>query len=274
MEHLIKNSAAKISIEDNLRGYELINIIENGFREFIIAKMKENFGPSWRESLPQDLITKYKQGFKNERNHKWIRSYIHHPLYYLDFPDLQKIIIFDKLWNQIFKENFQRKDLISSELSSLEASRNIIAHNRRVHSQLIQSLESKIETFNNFIKPLTLEILALNQSSCVNIQFELGRLIKSLDKLYSSVKLFKTLDLNLNETSIVSEWWFDDTVFGFNHKPISNFIDFAKKYANFPCDYGKGHIREKFAIENKHEDLYKCCIDELQKFYGEVANEY
>lgn len=270
MESFNSTSECHGFLKENLQGYELVNTIENGIREFIIFKMKELHGLKWRIHLPSDILHKYQEGFRTERDIKWVRCYIHHPLYYLDFPDLQKIIITDKLWGSLFKAHFGRKDIVSAELSSIEAIRNWIAHNRRIHPQAIRKLQATVEFLNNSLKPNSLQEFAAHQFSCVNIKSELNNFIHHITSIHCTISKYQSIIKTSINSSVLSEWWFDDAIFGLDRQPIEAYISFAEVYADFSPANGKGHLREKYAIDNDHNRLFNDCIKELNKFMKEV----
>src|SRR5207253_5083840 len=92
-------------------------------------------GPKWaKRGLPPDLQGKVKNAVTYERTVTWHRAVAHHPLYYLDFPDLKKIILNGSNWPTAFAEIFGHNAKAGTEatLSELELLRNKVAHNRLV----------------------------------------------------------------------------------------------------------------------------------------------
>ena len=93
----------------NLVIYEQLYIIEVGLRELIIEALGA-LTPKWtKQRLPNDLREKIADGIKIEQGTKWTESIPHHPAYYLDFPDLAKIILRNDNWEEVFKNIFSNK---------------------------------------------------------------------------------------------------------------------------------------------------------------------
>src|SRR5690242_15851284 len=119
--------------EENGRCYSLMYAIENGIRELIIEELSNLEGPLWyKHRLPGDILTKYREAVRLQRQVVWTKMVPHHPLYYLDFPDLKKIIEREDNWKDSFSAIFTRKELISATLSEIEPTRNSLAHNRKL----------------------------------------------------------------------------------------------------------------------------------------------
>ena len=120
---------------NNLEAYKLLHFIENMLRVIIVNNLS-SIDPFWYKTrLPGDIYSKYKDGRKITRSNKWCRQIFHHPIYYVDFPDLKKIISSQNNWDDVFKQYFNKKEILIGYLESLEFTRNNIAHNRLVNDQ-------------------------------------------------------------------------------------------------------------------------------------------
>ena len=85
--------------EENIRIYCHLYIIENAVRELIVELLSAIDGPRWyKKRLPGDVLGKYREGVEFERGIKWFQLIPLHPIYYIDFPDLKKIIERDNNW--------------------------------------------------------------------------------------------------------------------------------------------------------------------------------
>ena len=128
--------------EGNILAYKCLYIIENTLRELIIETLQAHAGPTWYKSrLPPDVFAKYKEARKAERSIPWRQLTPHHPLYYVDFPDLKKTIDQENNWRDCFARYFRRKDIFVATLSELEPIRNRIAHCRNPSAYDIQLVE-------------------------------------------------------------------------------------------------------------------------------------
>jgi hypothetical protein len=106
--------------------------IEVGLRELIIETFEGLGDPRWYKSrLPGEILKKYEEGRKYERSLTWVQCIPHHPVYYLDFPDIATVLERKDNWETAFKAIFRRKDITISGLRRLEPIRNKVAHNRK-----------------------------------------------------------------------------------------------------------------------------------------------
>jgi len=88
---------------DNVRVFRILYQIEVGLRELIIDSLESSYGPIWWKSrLPGDVLESYRKGLAAERAINWINIIPHHPIYYIDFPDLQKVITTNNNWSEVF----------------------------------------------------------------------------------------------------------------------------------------------------------------------------
>src|SRR6266508_2715396 len=115
--------------ENNLVAYKLMYNIEVGLREFLISTFGAGNQKWWKQRLPVDVFYKFKAGREEEKKIKWVELISHHPLYYIEFPDLKKIIERNDNWRDAFQQIFGDKSVFCGGLRELEPVRNKIAHN-------------------------------------------------------------------------------------------------------------------------------------------------
>ena len=143
-----RNEKFELQRERNANAYQLLFEIEVILRELCALKLSALHGKHWaKRGLPTDLLDKVKDALAYEKKTKWHRTTLHHPLYYVDFPDLRKIIIGGLNWNPIFAEIFGQKPGTDASLSELELLRNKVAHNRFVSDvdlEITKGIHSKI----------------------------------------------------------------------------------------------------------------------------------
>ena len=133
------NSYADVIPEENRAIYALLYSIEVGLREFVIEALEAKCGSQWwKERLPGDVLQSYKDGLIYERSIKWVHLVPHHPLYYIDFPDLKKIVQRADNWRDVFQSVFGREEVLVGTLTELEPIRNKVAHNRKVTEADVQ----------------------------------------------------------------------------------------------------------------------------------------
>ena len=96
---------------ENVSVFILLFQIEVCLRELIIKILSSKHGPRWwKHRLPQDVLRSYREGRDVERQLKWHPHIPHHPIYYIDFPDIKKIIERSDNWNECFQPVFGQKE--------------------------------------------------------------------------------------------------------------------------------------------------------------------
>ena len=81
--------------------------IETALRELIIEELEKVGGPTWYKAhLPGDIYEKYKRGLQYEKAISWSNMIPYHPIYYIDFADLRKIIENATNWKDVFLSIF------------------------------------------------------------------------------------------------------------------------------------------------------------------------
>ena len=99
---------------NSVQAFNLLFAIENALREFIIESLSRFAGPKWYKTrLPGDVLKKYREGQQYERATPWIELVPHHPIYYVDFSDLRKIIEQNNNWADVFKDLYQRSQTLT-----------------------------------------------------------------------------------------------------------------------------------------------------------------
>lgn len=106
--------------------FRYIFVCENILRKFIIQALNDNGYPSI-ESIGNGKLTKAIQDKKQqESNQNYLPIRGDHDIYYLDLIELNRIIM--HLWNECFKDKFERQSWICERIESLYAIRNRVAH--------------------------------------------------------------------------------------------------------------------------------------------------
>lgn len=120
---------------ENIEIYCMLYQIETALHELIIELMENKEGQKWYIThLPGDILEKYRKAKDYERKIKWSHSTPMHPIYYIDFTDLEKIIVRNDNWQNAFIKVFKRKEIITDSLKELELIRNKVAHNRKANT--------------------------------------------------------------------------------------------------------------------------------------------
>jgi hypothetical protein len=165
MDHLYDHLRAK-----NVSAYEILFDIEVLLRELIARRLEAAHGPKWsKRGLPADIQPKVTSGIVYDRSVAWHKAVPHHPLYYVDFPDLKKIIINGTNWTTIFSGIFGQKLGTESSLTELELLRNKVAHNRFVTDADLQVLKGLHVRLISSISPQELNEVRLSAGQRIPI---------------------------------------------------------------------------------------------------------
>jgi hypothetical protein len=247
--------------KNNLIAYELLYKLEVGLREFLIDTFGREDQKWWKNRLPPDVLEKLKEGREKERKIKWIELIPHHPIYYIDFPDLKKIIEIKDNWRDAFQEFFGDKDVFCGGLRELEPVRNKIAHSRRISDNEIHMLKGNIAKFENAIGKERWDRLILGQTIEPNI---LEKIISLKEQ--SIIVCQKILECNPVEnmdtwSKLIQEWWFDDSYLCQDTTSVERLFSLANDYKKLSRHRGSGHIIENWVKQNLCQELSESLVE-------------
>ena len=122
------------------RNFRILYVFENLVREFIISTfIDEDKTTEWFEIRANtDMKKKLIDRKKNEEKNQWHTGRNEHPLFYMDFSDLSKLILAH--WD-VFKDYFPDQAWVSSRIKDAERTRNVIAHTNILSAEEGQRLE-------------------------------------------------------------------------------------------------------------------------------------
>jgi hypothetical protein len=130
-----------VSIDERTEAHDLLRQLENGLRRFIIEKLEAVDKNYWKNRIPQDVREQAERRISEEeakRPHEAKETLSR--IYYVNFPDLVKIIRKRDNWRDLFQAYFQDEDSVSTKLRELEPIRNAVAHNRPLDPEQLQKL--------------------------------------------------------------------------------------------------------------------------------------
>ena len=108
------------------RYYRILFVLENIVRELIVSRLTEADGPEWFEARASaEMKKKLEQRQKAEERNEWHAGRNRHPIFYMDFGDLARLII--NHW-PIFEDLLPSQSWVQSRLDEAERTRNVIAH--------------------------------------------------------------------------------------------------------------------------------------------------
>jgi hypothetical protein len=250
---------------NSVSGYSLLFAIENSLRHLIIDEMSGLAGARWyKQRLPPDLQEKYLKGVDYEKATPWSDLVCHHPIYYLDFPDLRKIIEKKDNWRDCFAQIFGSQTVILGQLSGLEPIRNRLAHNRLLSSTDLALLSAAHETLKS--------ILGRNESSrdpliySSNPKEVLASLRSELMRCAGNINSLESCKGTDGWQIAESQWWFDRDYLSTDLSPLYRFYELVAAYGQLPRSFGCGHILEKWRATSEikiHAEQALFLLDQL-----------
>lgn len=254
----------------NVAIYRLLFKIEVGLREFIIDSLSSYYGNRWARNLPDDIKKKMASGKEYENKATWIEFISYHPIYYVDFTDLVKIIEQADKWKDVFVSYFGRKDIICSTLKELEPIRNKIAHNRKASEGDLAIAESAMSKLERWLTPEYLDELASRCTFAKDMKELFSEVQVNIDNIHTLIICLREVDDIDWWRSILSEWWFDTEYIGMSVEPISEFMAKIQEYRELPRDRGCGFIIEKWISDNRLSEHYVAASDRIIKILGAI----
>lgn len=243
--------------KENIEIYCYIYRIETALREFIIESLIAVDGSRWyKKRLPGDVLEKYREGIEFEKSAKWSQLVPHHPIYYIDFPDLKKIIEREDNWKDVFKGIFSRKDILSSTLAELEFIRNKIAHNRKATNVDVEIARAAYEKLSECIGGSYFDQLSAKCTCAMDISERLSELQGECKRTFRICKGCEQLgNVDIWE-SIRDKWWFDESYLRHELEAIIGYFGMIERYFALPRSRGSGHKIESWVKSSGIEEKY------------------
>jgi hypothetical protein len=241
-------AAAPLVPEVNVLIYSRLFEVEVALRELIIDAFATLGQQSWRQRLPGDTYQKFKQAQDYRLTTGWSDCIPHHPIYYLDFPDLRKVIERADNWSELFQSMFRRKDIVAATLSELEPIRNDIAHNRQGSARQLEIVIGAQSKLSNCVGPGYFASLAGRCTSIASIPEELDALRQELVEVWKSCAMCSSLTTP-QWNRVRGLWWFDDVYLRTDLEPIKHFFHTMEQYQQLPRGRGSGHKIERWVSE-------------------------
>ncbi len=255
--------------EQNLAIYKRLFIIEVGFREFIIDALGVKFGALWwKTRLPADVLKSYRDGRSYERSIKWSEIIPHHPLYYIEFPDLKKIIQRSDNWRDVFEPLLRNKDVIITTLTELEPIRNKIAHNRKTSDGDLAVVEAAQNKISAAVGEGYLAQLSSRCTLALDIPHHILELRTETERAFHLLKECKAIEGG-KAYKIMQNWWFDEDYLGLPLGGIKQFFETVENYSRLPRPRGSGHKIMSWLkdtnLDKKFDDAVRECSTILDR---------
>lgn len=256
--------------EENLAIYKLLYNIEVGLREFIIEVLEARCGPRWwKERLPSDVLEAYREGRKYEREIRWCQLVPHHPMYYIDFPHLRKVIERKDNWEDVFQIIFKRKEILIGTLSELEPIRNKIAHNRKATQGDLRIVGAAYRKLVAGIGEEHFTKLVARCTLASDLPESLLHLWTEAESAFRCCTACRPLErLEVWEKTQAS-WWFDADYLGHELGAIREYFETLVAYGELPRSRGSGYRIEAWL---KSKDLEGKYTEAMQEFSAMLNN--
>lgn len=255
--------------QENIISYSYLYNIENTLRELIIKSLSNVDGAHWyKRRLPGDVLQKYRNGIQYERSLKWYKLIPHHPIYYIDFPDLRKIIERKDNWIGVFKNIFLRKDFISSIFTELEFIRNKVAHNRKATEQDTNNLETVNAKLIKCIGENEYNELSSKITYLTDIPNRLVELEDECENTFLKCIKFEPIEKLEVWISRQNEWWFDESYLGYSLENISDYFKTIEEYSKLKRTRGSGHKIEAWVESRRIQYKYNKAQTEFSALMG------
>ncbi len=249
---------------ENLAIFRFFYSIEVGLRELIIELLEDGYGPYWwRLRLPPDVLQAYREGRNYERTIGWLQLVPHHPVYYLDFPDLKKVIVRSDNWEQVFRHIFKSKETLLGTLTELEPIRNKIAHNRKATTADMIIIRGAHEKLVTAIGPNKFRGLVGKCTLAEDIRGSLAQLQQEANSAFALCQDLKPLKRLAIWDKIRNQWWFDGDYLGDSVAGISDYFEALVLYKQLPRYRGSGPKIDAWLIENNLRGKYSTATHEF-----------
>lgn len=248
-----------VAPDENLSVYTTLYNIEVGLRELLIEELAAKAGARWwKQRLPSDVLDSYRRAREYELGIRWTRLVPHHPIYYLDFSDLKKIIERSNNWSDVFAPLFERKDVFVATLSELEPIRNKSAHNRRASESDVSIAQAALQKITSAVGAERFFTLVARNTALDDLPQILTDIREEADLARKRCEACEQIG-NLTTWEEASQsWWFDSGYLGHDLTAIIIFFQAISLYSKLPRVRGEAYRIEAWVqsqdIARKHED--------------------
>ena len=255
--------------KENVEIFYYLYAIEVALRELIIESLEDVAGPKWYLSrLHEDALENYKNGIDFERKTKWTQLVPHHPIYYVDFPDLRIIMERKDNWKDVFKGVFSRREFLVSTLSELEFIRNKVAHNRKATARDVDIVKGAYTKLSEFIGAKRFKELVVRCTCAEGIYERLVELREEAERLFGLCKCLSAIKELSVWKEVSGQWWFDKTYLLCGLDGIEGYFGRLEEYCSLPRLRGGGHKIEKWVKKSNIVDLYSKAQSQFDNLLG------
>jgi hypothetical protein len=260
--------------ELNISVYRIVYAIEVVLRELLIVELGARHGAKWPKSrLPPDVYDKYMESRLRERKIKWTQLTPHHPVYFLDFPDLRKVIERNDNWKEVFAPLFSSKEPLLGLLAGIESVRNVVAHNRKCTAADMKLAVAAREVLACGLGDAHLLDLENRCTVCSDVAQKLSMIRRDLETAIAlMLKMEPLVDLPSIDGSR-HEWWFEKDYLGHDIADVDSFFDLVNEYRALPRERGTGHRIETWVRKKNIQAAFGSAQDQIDVLLAELSLE-
>jgi hypothetical protein len=177
-----------------------------------------------------------------------------HPIYYVDFPDLKKIIERADNWQEVFAAVFVRKDFVTTTFGELEVIRNKVAHNRLATDEDVRIVTAALTKLKQDLGAERFTTLLSRATHILNIPQALIALRDEAELCSEACRQYHFADRLAMWGQVTKMWWFDDSYLAQDLEPIRRYFKLIQEYNLLPRGRGKGHMIEKWVKEHRLDE--------------------
>ncbi|MDF5739193.1 MULTISPECIES: Swt1 family HEPN domain-containing protein [unclassified Nostoc] len=256
---------------ENAEVYSYLYCIETALRELIIECLKDLEGDKWyKQRVPPDIRENSKKRLEIDKTYGWSQFVPFHQIYYIDFPDLQKIIIKKNNWQDVFKSIFFREEVLKGTLVELEPIRNKIAHNRKLTQRDVDIVKGSYTKICEFIGQEKLVVLVSRCTCATDIKTQFIDLQQEAEKIFTLCKAYKPIDDISIWKSISRAYWFDEDYLDCKLIFIQDFFIAIEDYCQLPhTKRGLGYQIEAWVKNGDLDKKYILLQEEFSNFLAQ-----
>ena len=248
----------------NVAIYRAIYTVEVALRELIIETLQERFGPLWwKHQLPADVLKAYREAIDYERRTKWCQLVPHHPIYYVDFPDLKKVILRSDNWSQAFQSVFRSSDVVTGTFAELEPIRNKVAHNRKATNADLRVVDGAVQKVANALGEDRFRALVSRCTLAEDLAGTLRALLSEAEAAYPKCVDCEPLPESQVWAKVSKAWWFDSDYLGCDVSAVSDYFGALDFYRALPRRRGSGHSIEAWVRSNDLAGRYASAVGQI-----------
>ena len=250
--------------KENLYIYNFLYQIEVGLRELIIDTLESSYGPRWWKSrLPAELQQPFLTGLEACRKVRWCEFVPHHPIYYLNFPDLKRIMEQKDNWRDVFQKVFGRKEVLLGTLVKLESVRNDIAHNRKISPKCIGITKNALDELKFTIGDKRFQHLVTRSTYAKDLISTLSSLKNEATWAFDAIENLEPLGNLETWEKVSNQWWFDSDYLLKSISEIVIFFEVLVQYSALPRNRGQGYKIEIWVNEQDIEKRFQGAVKEF-----------